>query len=167
MPSKKRPSPLPTLPQTETVEGFTLTLGGSNTYKKVKKNGNGFQGCNIGLRNNTDGMATDQCKDLCEGRSSETYFCKLSCGSYTTFLAARTPSKRKMAREAAKKLRIRKSEAADAEKDWSEDAMANELQTARDELGRLQSERARATSSSISKNRRQGWSRGCCNNGRE
>lgn len=99
-----------------------------------------FQGCNIGLRNNTDGMATDQCKDLCEGRSSETYFCKLSCGSYTTFLAARTPSKRKMAREAAKKLRIRKSEAADAEKDWSEDAMANELQTARDELGRLQSE---------------------------
>ena len=49
MPSKKRPSPLPTLPQTETVEGFTLTLGGSNTYKKVKKNGDGFQGCNVAL----------------------------------------------------------------------------------------------------------------------
>ena len=57
MPPKKRPSPLPTLPRTETVDGFTLTLGGTNTYKRVKKNGNGFQGCNIAL-----GLTTKKCE---------------------------------------------------------------------------------------------------------
>ena len=58
MTSKKRSSPLPTLPRTETVEGCTLQLGGPNIYKKVKKNGDGYQGCNNALGISTKKFGT-------------------------------------------------------------------------------------------------------------
>ena len=108
-----------------------------------------FQGCNLGVRNNTNGNNHDVCQDMCETNSPEPFFCKTACNSYATYRAARVPSKHKLAMQAAKKLRAKRagasdasdaSDASSAKKDWTEMAMDEELQTARDEVGRLESE---------------------------
>jgi hypothetical protein len=105
-----------------------------------------FQGCNLGVRNNSLGNSNDVCTDMCATHSSESFFCKTACNSYATYLAARMPSKHKRAMQAAKKLRAKgvdasdASDASNAKRDWTEMAMDEELQTARDEVDRLEAE---------------------------
>ena len=103
-----------------------------------------FQGCNLGVRNNTHGNNHDACTEMCEDNAPEAFFCKTACTTYATYLAARMPSKHKRAMQAAKKLRARREGAADAsdashaQQDWTEMAMEEELKTAKDEVTRLE-----------------------------
>ena len=103
-----------------------------------------FQGCNLGVRNNTHGNNHDACTEMCEDNAPEAFFCKTACTTYATYLAARMPSKHKRAMQAAKKLRARRegavdaSDASHAAQDWTEMAMEEELKTAKDEVTRLE-----------------------------
>ena len=103
-----------------------------------------FQGCNLGVRNNTHGNNHDACTEMCEDNAPEAFFCKTACTTYATYLAARMPSKHKRAMQAAKKLRARRegvadaSDASHAQQDWTEMAMEEELKTAKDEVTRLE-----------------------------
>ena len=105
-----------------------------------------FQGCNLGARNNTMGNNNDVCTSMCETSSPEAFFCKTACNTYATYLAARMPSKHKRAMQAAKKLRTKRADAGDASdessatQDWTEMAMDEELQSARDEVDKLETE---------------------------